>query len=191
MSLTRMQYKILKEKRPLSGDEMLPHWAYRNFGLLGDSIVAFIGEFKVPPERWIDLESIMHDRRLPDTDMLHFVVEHFDNNLREGMLRQYVLVSILEEKLLHRIPNDGHKLVRLGDDLFDGENRLSITAAGCTLVSVKLHMGIYLEAGPARGVHGLGAYGVDPMELADVVISQYRTEMRRLSEKAWRMKPII
>ncbi len=92
---------------------------------------------------------------------------------------------------MHRIPQDDHRLVRLGDDLFDGENRLSITAAGCTLVSTKLHLGVYLDTEPTIGVHGLAAYGIEPLELAEVIANQYRAEMRRLSEKAWRMRPII
>jgi len=185
-----MEYKILSEKRALSGDEMLPHWAYRSFGLLGDSIVAFKGPFDVPPGKWIDLECLKRDTELPVVDMLHFVAEHFDTNLREAVLCQYVLVSILEEKLLHRVPQDGHRLTRLGDDLFDGENRLSITAVGCTIVSAKIHLGVYLDTEPSKEIHGLAAYSIDPLELAGVVINQYRTEMRRLSEKAWRMRPI-
>lgn len=190
MSLHRMEQKILEENRALSGDEMLPHWAYRNFGLLGDSIVAFQGPFKVPPDKWLDLESVMHGRELPASDMLHFIVEHFDSTLSETVLRQHLLVSILEEKLLHRIPNIC-RLTRLGDDLFDGENRLSITAAGSTLVSNKIHMGLYLKEQPAEDIRGLAAYDIEPMELAEVVISQYRAEMRRLCEKSWRLRPIV
>ena len=190
MSLSKMNCKIIEESRTLIGEEMLPHWAYYNFGLSGDSIVAFCGQFAVPKERWIDLEYIINDRSLPSVDMLHFIVEHFDSSLSDAMLRQYVLVSILEEKLLHRIQQDNHRLIRLGDDLFDGENRLSITAAGCTLVSTKLHLGVYIDSEPNVGVHGLVAYGVEPLELAEVIANQYRAEMRRLSEKAWRMRPI-
>jgi len=186
-----MVYKILPEQRALSGDEILPHWALRNFGLVGDSIVSFIGDFNVPPERWIDLDSIMHGNHFPSTKMLHFIIEHFDTDLKEAVLRQYILLSILEEKLIHRISaSTDHRLTRLGDDLFDGENRLSITAAGCTLVSSKIHLGVFIDL-PGKGFKGLSEFGVDPLELAEVVICQYCAEMRRLSEKAWRMRPII
>ncbi len=191
MSLTKMAFKLLTEKRALSGDEMLPHWALRNFGLLGDSIVSFIGQFSVPPERWIDIDSIMHNQDFPAGDMLHFVIEHFQSSLGETVLRQYVLVSILEEKLLHRVRYNDNQLTRLGDDLFDGENRLSLTAAGSTLVSTKIHLGVFIDSAPGYGFHGLREYNVDPSELAEVVIMQYRTEMRRISEKAWKMRPII
>lgn len=190
MSLTRMAFKFVEEKRPLSGDEMLPHWALRNFDMLGDSIVSFIGDFKVPPEKWIDIESMMHGNNFPDTEMLHFVVEHFESTLQEAVLRQSLLVSILEEKLLHRIQSNGHRLTRLGDDLFDGENRLSITAVGSTLVSTKIHVGVFTKS-PGLRFHGLADYKVIPEELSEVVVCQYCAEMRRLAEKAWRVKPII
>ena len=190
MSITRMVYKILAENRALSGDEMHPHWAYRNFQLLGDSIVSFCGPFNVPPERWIDIDSIMHGLNLPEVNMLHIIIEHFNSDLPEAMLRQYVLVSILEEKLLHRIKNSEHKMVRLGDDLFEGEHQLSVTAVGTTLVSSKIHLGVFLEANKKNRIHGLKSYGVDPLELSEVVINQYRADMRRLIEKSWRMKPI-
>ncbi len=190
MSITRMAFKFLEEKRTLSGDEMFPHWALRNFGLLGDSIVSFIGDFKVPPERWIDIDSIMHGNNFPDTEMLHFVIEHFGSSLQETVLRQSLLVSILEEKLLHRIKSNDHQLTRLGDDLFDSENRLSITAVGSTLVSTKIHIGVFTKS-PGKNYHGLEDYGVIPEELSEVVVCQYCAEMRRLAEKTWKVKPII
>ena len=190
MSLTRMKSKILPGPRTLSGDEMLPHWAYRNFGLLGDSIVAFRGVFRVPPESWVDIDSIIHGRDIYQADMLHFIVEHFHSTIREGALRQYLLVSVLEEKLLHRMAGAEHRLVRLGEDLFDGENRLTLTAVGATPVSIKIHLGIYLESEPKKEIHGLKAYNIKALDLAELVIDQYRAEMRRLEEKTWRVLPI-
>ena len=190
MSLTKMAYKFLPELRTFSGEEMLPHWALREFSLEGDSIVSFVGDFKVPQERWIDLNSIMHNNELPDTEMLHFVVEHFGCPLQEAVLRQYVLVAILQEKLLHRIKVNGHRLTRLGDDLFSGESRLSVTAAGSTLVSAKIHVGVFTET-PGKGYFGIDDFDVASEELAEVVMCQYCAEMRRLAEKAWRLKPIM
>jgi hypothetical protein len=185
-----MAFKFLPEKRALSGDEMLPHWALRNFDMVGDSIVSFVGDFKVPPERWVDISGIMRGGVFPNSEMMHIVVEHFGCALPEAVLRQYVLVSILQEKLLHRIKTNGHNLTRLGDDLFDGDKRLSITAVGSTLVSAKIHIGVFTES-PGMGYFGLTEYGVDPKELAEVVVCQYCAEMRRLAEKAWKVKPII
>lgn len=189
MSLVRMKSRVLKEKLSLTFEKMRPHWAYKEFGLLGDSIVAFCGPFEIPPDEWIDLGNIVHGEVIPPGDMLHFVIEHFGSSLQEAVLRQFVLVSILEEKLLHRIDTD-HRLVRLGDDIFDGENRLSITAAGITPVSVKLHLGVFLDDNVEERVRGLSAFAIAPLELADILILQYRAEMRRLSEKAWRSRPI-
>jgi len=190
MSLTNMKFKILPRPHDLSGEELRAHWAYKNFGLQGDSIVAFRGLFDVPHELWIDLDPTIQKSDIHSADMLHFVVEHFNSTLRETLLRQYILVSILEEKLLHRMSDVEHRLVRLGEDLFDGENRLTVTAAGSTPVSNKLHLGIYIDPEFLKGVHGLKAYNIKALELAEIVINQYRAEMRRLEEKSWRIRAI-
>ncbi|MCK5832350.1 DUF366 family protein [bacterium] len=191
MSLTNMKFKILSTPRDLTGEEMAPHWAYRNFGLLGDSIVALRGNFNVPSEKWMDIEAIIHCRDVYQADMLHFVIEHFQSSIREMMMRQYILLSIVEEKLLHRMEETENRLVRLGDDLFDGENRLTVTSANVTPVSAKFYLGIYLDSEANNGIRGLKSYNVKALEFAELVINQYRAEMRRLEEKSWRVMPIV
>ncbi|HHS50942.1 MAG TPA: DUF366 family protein [candidate division Zixibacteria bacterium] len=191
MSISNMKFKILPAPRSMTEAEMHPHWALKNFGLQGDNIVAFRGAFEVPPEKWFDLDAIMHGQEVLPGEMLHFVIEHFDCNIREILMRQYILVSVVEEKLIHRMNSPDHCLVRLGEDLFDGENRISVTGCTITPVSAKLHLGLYLDSSLQAGVHGIKAYNVKALELAELVINQYRAEMRRLEEKSWRVRPII
>jgi len=185
-----MEYKVIPEKMDFTSDVMLPHWAYKKYQLLGDSIIAFCGPLKFDFTKRLNCRSSEKNCQLKDIDMLHFVIEHFDSNIRETVLRQYLLVSVVEEKLLHRIPENGHRIIRLGDDLFDGENLLSTTSINCNLVSNKIHLAIFMEANPGPCFHGLEAYRVDPCELAELVINQYRTEMRRLIEKTWKIEPL-
>ncbi len=186
-----MKFKVLPTERPFTGPEMAQHWAYKNFGLCGDSIVAFRGRFEVPPESWTDLDAVVHGKDFFFADMLNFIVEHFDSGIREAVMRQYILVSILEEKMLHRMECAECRLVRLGDDLFDADNRLSITACSITPVSTKLYLGVYLDPSPKNGIQGLKFYNLKALDLAELVINQYRAEMRRLEEKSWRTKPIF
>ncbi len=49
--------------------------------------------------------------------MVHFIVEHFNISLVEGVLRQRLLVNIAKEAIMPNLTNQG-VLVRKGDDCF-------------------------------------------------------------------------
>ena len=122
--------------------------------------------------------------------MLHFIVEHFDTDLEKAILRQYLLISILEEKLNNRLKD--RKILRWADDLYDEDYKLTVSAVTKNIVSTKIHLGINVVPSKIKvKTRGLSHYGIDPYELAEVIITQYRLENRRLKEKSWRMKPII
>lgn len=188
--MDRMKYRILSEKKVFTGEEMRPHWAYINYDLLGDSIVAFTGTFQVPRERLIDIKYIKEGMDiLSGEEMLHLVVEHFQENMTVSVLRQYLLLSIVEEKLSHRTQNE--PVIRWGDDLYYNELPISTTATTKTMVSCKIHLGLFLHENKLKGHTGLDVFGIDPFEMVEVIIGQYRAEIKRLCEKAYKMRPVL
>ncbi|MCD6531961.1 DUF366 family protein [bacterium] len=186
----RMDYIMVPEPMTMTIEAMKPHWALKKFDLWGDSLVVFRGPVDIKPDEIIDLKDFKSGTIFPRGEMLHFVIEHFGDNLETGILRQNILVSIAEEKLAHRI-GDARKILRWGDDLFDEDQRLSITAVAPTIVSVKIHLGICIDPDPENGFGGISEYSLDPVELGEVIGNQYRADMRRLREKTWRMRPIV
>ncbi len=186
----RMDYIMLPEPMVMTIEAMKPHWALKKFDLWGDSLVVFTGPIDIKPEEIIDLKDFKSGTVFPRGEMLHFVIEHFGDSLETGVLRQNILVSIAEEKLAHRLPAD-KKILRWGDDLYDEDRRLTITAVAPTLVSVKIHFGICIDPDPENGFGGIDDYDLDPRELGEVIGNQYRADMRRLREKVWRMRPIV
>lgn len=184
-----MEYIFISERMTMTVEAMKPHWAFLNFDLVGDSLVMFCGPIEVGPEDMIDLRERKRGTVFPRGDLLHFVIEHFGDDIEKGVLRQNILVSISEEKLAHRLGS--RRILRWGDDLYDEDNRLTITAVTQTPVSVKIHLGICIDPDEAAGFVGLRSYGLDPAELGEVIGNQYRADMKRLREKCWRMRPLI
>ena len=50
---------FLPKKIKYTGAQLRPLWAYENFGLLGDSIVSFIGPCSIPFSNMIDAEDVL------------------------------------------------------------------------------------------------------------------------------------
>lgn len=156
------------------GRQMDSHWAFRTFGICGDSIVAFIGPCDVPPDNILDLADAHSIIRGPL--MLHFIAEHFDRDLEKGVLRQRLLAGLVKEEIESRVRV---RLRRDGDDLYDGDAKLSISIAALTPVSCKIHFAVNIREAREVGVKtkGIEAYRVDPKELARAVLERYRREM--------------
>ena len=185
-----MNFSVRKEEFSFTAEEMFPHWAYKKYGIAGDSIIAFVGPCRITPEHLIDLEEFRAGTVISAEKMLHFIVEHFDTDLEKAILRQYLLVTILEEKINNRL--NAKKVIRWSDDLYDEDYKLTVSAVTKNVISSKIHLGINVVPSKIKvKTRGLSHYDIDPYELAEVIISQYRLENRRLKEKCWKMKPLM
>jgi hypothetical protein len=158
------------------GSQIRSLWAYRRYGVEGDSIVAFVGACDIPPDNIVDVEDLRAGSRIFSSKMLHFIAEHFDRDLEKAVLRQRLLVAIARDALLARCP--GCALIRKGDDLFIDDAKLSISVATLTSVSAKIHLGLNIDSKgtPVKAV-GLNDLGVDAKEYAHEVLRSYSEEM--------------
>ncbi len=188
-----MKYKIIREEIAMHGqEEMKAHWAYKKFDLVGDSIVAFVGPMKVQHENMIDIRYWGGKKKgeIFSEKMLHFIVEHFDPDTEKAILKQYMLLTILEEKLENRL--DKHIIIRWKDDLFDEDKKLTVSAVTNTLVSTKIHLGINVsEKNLPTKTRSLEYYNIDPFDLAEPVIDQYRVQHKEIKEKLFMISPVI
>ena len=185
---SRMDYLLVPDQMVMTVEAMKSHWALLKFDLWGNSMVIFKGPIKIEPKEMIDLKELKRGTAFPDGDLLHFVIEHFGDDIEKGVLRQNILVNIAEEKISHRL--SGRRILRWGDDLYDEDRRITLTAVATTPVSIKIHLGICITSDTEAGFVGLSEYGLEPEELAEVVGNQYRADMKRLAEKCWRMRPV-
>jgi len=167
------------------GTQIRSLWAYRTFGLQGDSIVGFQGGCEIPFDHMVDLEDVRAKSRIASPSMVHFIVEHFDLDLEKAVLRQRVLSALVRDEL-------GSGVRREGDDLFLGKGKLSISIATLTPVSSKIHFGINVERALNVGVEtaALADLRVKPLPFAKKILGRYAAEMAGVLDARTRVRGV-
>lgn len=159
------------------GTQLRPHWALKRFRLQGDSIVCFRGPCRVSLAHMVDLQDVLDEAPIFSPDMLHFIIEHFDNDLVRGVLRQRLLVAIIRDVLAERA---SFPLLRRGDDLFADTRKLSVSIATLSPVSTLIHTGLNITTEgvpvPAVGLFELGWTDRKISELAVHIAQAYAEE---------------
>jgi hypothetical protein len=165
-------------------------WAYRTYGIQGESLLAFVGGCDIPFEHMVDLEDVRGKKRIWSPSMLHFIAEHFDTDLEKAVLRQRLLATLVREEFEKL---SARRIERKGDDLFDGDKKLSISIAAVTPVSTKIHFGINVKRADGLDVptEGLEAYEISPRLLAEAVLARYADEMRCIWDARTRSRGVL
>lgn len=171
-----MKYHLAKKTITYTGEQLHSNFAYSEFGLAGDSIVAFCGPCDLKREAIVDLEDLKDGNRIYSENMLHFIAEHHDTDLEKGVLRQLVFTSIVQDTLNSFL---GNAVVRrVNSDLYDDDAKLSISVATVSPVSSLIHFGINISSvNTPVNTKGLADYGIDPFELANTVMEKYANEI--------------
>ena len=180
-----MKTLLASERIDYDGTQIHSLWAYRRFGVQGDSIVAFEGACSVSFEHMVDLEDVRAKSRIAGPHMLHFIVEHFDLDLEKAVLRQRLLVALAKEALPAGVRRDG-------DDLFAGTGKLSISIATLTPVSSKVHFAMNVVRATDVGVEtaALRELGVEPAALARDLLARYAAEAAGVLDARTRVRGV-
>lgn len=191
-----MQTKYIEEKAiKYDGTQLAPHWIYRSFGLMGDAAVSFRGECEVKLTEMVDLEDVRANAPIYSREMLHFILEFFDNDLEKAVYRQRLLITTIKESLERR------DLVarRSGDDLFlkraDNTNgKLSVSIATASPVSTLIHTGLNIVSEgtpvPTIGLHDLGIRDKEVQALAVEVLGRYAEEVSDIWLARCKVRPV-
>ncbi len=184
-----MNYYYVKESLKYVGSQLHSHWAYKNYGLVGDSIVAFQGPCNVPISEMVDLEDVMDKANIFSENMLHFIVEHFNLQLEKTILKQRMLICIIKELVEGE---RGSQLIRRGDDLYLAENKLTVSIATLSPVSSLIHIGINISSQnipvPAVGLEDLG---IDPFSLGHAVMKAYIQELEDIKKSRAKVRGVL
>lgn len=150
-----MKSKFIEKEIKYTGAELAPHWSYKNFAIQGDAIVGFCGECDVKITEMVDIEDVLDNSPIYSRKMLHFIIEHFNMGLVEGVVRQRLFINIIREKILEQLPQ-GSEIKRSGDDLFFKDKKLSVSIAAKSINSVLIHTGLnIISEGAAIEASGL------------------------------------
>ncbi|WP_018084992.1 DUF366 family protein [Desulfurispora thermophila] len=185
-----MHYYLVPGTLAYTGHQLCSLWAYKNFGLLGDSIVAFRGPCSIDWDEMVDVEDVLDRSPIYGPDMLHFIVEHFSIDLDQMICRQRLFMALIGEQLTR----DGHRVERQGDDLYISGRKLSISIATASPVSVLMHVGLNLVSEgtpvPAVGLWELGYREEALGELAARFAEAYRAELAGMARARCKVRGV-
>jgi hypothetical protein len=167
--------KMLEERIDYTGDQLRSHFVREKAGITADGVVAFRGACAVTGSRLVDLEDAEQHSSIIAEEMLHFIGEHFECDLREANFRLRLFVSIVGESIRELAP--GLVLTRDGDDLFIADRKLTVAIATVSPVSTVFHCGVNIDprGAPVPAI-GLGEVGVDEEKFTAAVLERYRNE---------------
>lgn len=181
-----MRSRFIKDEIAYTGEQLRSLFAFDTFGIVGDSIVAFIGPCNVSLKEMVDLEDLKAGRKFSSERMLHFIVEHFDIDLEKAILRQYLLVNIIKDLLNEKTGSPTVK--RVDTDLADNDGKLTISSATASPVSTLAHVGINILGAEAGKTKGLETYKVDPTPFASEVLERYTKEVEKIIQTRCRVR---
>lgn len=183
-----MDTLLHNEKLKYDGSQLSSHFAYRQFGILGDSAVAFFGPCEVKIDAMVDIEDVRRDAPIFSAEMLSFIVESFAFDLKAAASFQRLMVCIAAERLAEQKVG---KILRRGDDLFVDGRKLSVSIAAASPVSTLIHLGLNIDAsGAPVAAIGLGELGIDAPACAALLLNSFRDEYEGLLKATWKVRPV-
>lgn len=189
-----IQHQFTDKPIKYDGLQLSHHWIYKNFDILGNAIVGFIGPCEVIIEHMVDLMDVKNNAPIYSPKMLHFIGEFFDSHLREAVFIQRLLIITIKEELEDRgVPG---RIIRKGDDLFhvgiaDVKRKLSVSIATSSIVSQLIHVGINIHTeGTPVPTAGLGELGIEPESFAIAVMERFTREIKQIDQARCKVRPV-
>jgi len=170
-----MRSKFINKQIDYTGEQLRSHYIYENLDIEGDAIISFTGKCDVK-HHMVDLADSKKKEFIYSSSMLHFLAEHFDNDLEKTIFRKRLLISIIMEEA-HKMTG---KLIFLRKDngIYQKGKKLSVAVATASCVSTLIHAGVNISSKdtPVK-TSCLKELGIDPRKLGERVIKRYCDEM--------------
>ncbi len=171
------------------GTQLRSGWIKEMAGLKGNAVAAFQGGADVPIENMVDLEDVARNAPIFSEAMLHFLVEIFDRDLEKMVLRQRLLIAIIEMEL-KKFPQC-QNIRREGDDLYDNQAKLSVSIATSSPVSCLIHTGLNISSRNTPVLtKGLNDYDLAPKPLALKIMEQFASELESVKQACTKVRPV-
>lgn len=189
-----MKSLFIEEKFPYNGTQLHSLFAYLEYQVLGDSIVAWQGPCDISFDHMVDGEDINAKSEIRGGDMLHFIIEKFDMKLDGAVYMQRLLAAhvldLVRESLTSAVRiEDTAKLRREGDDVYFGDSKFSISIATVSPVSALVHFAVNVtnENTPVKTV-SLSDFKIDVKDFARELLRRFATEASSADEAAMKVK---
>lgn len=186
-----MNTNFINNEIKYDGTQLSPHFIYKNFNLMGDSLISFIGGCEVKLTEMVDLEDVVNNEPIYSEKMLHFIGEFFNVDLIRGVYMQRLLVTTIKEVLE---ADYNVKVIRSGDDLFVNGKKLSVSIATKSHTSVLLHtaLNIVTDNTPIK-TSGLASdlNIADIKPFAEKILKVYSDEVRDIYLATTKVRGVI
>jgi uncharacterized protein len=179
--------KFLETQEKYDGTQLVSLRNYLQHGILGDSIVAWIGPCDISFEHMVDGEDLLAKAQIAGSMMVHFIVEKFDVSLFAAVGLQRLLASIVKDHL-HAAGSD-KTLFRDGYDLFSRDRKLSISIASQSPVSSLIHFAVNVSnKGTPVKTLALEDLSVDPQTFAREIMERFCKEVESITEATQKVR---
>lgn len=184
-----MKLHFLPNRIDYDGCQLRSRWIEEQTGTSGDAIVAFIGTADVGAEHMVDLEDLAAEAWIHSDLMLHFIIEHRNIPLAQAITQQCLFVATMAEEL--RIARPAAKIIRQGNDLFEGDAKLSVSIATTSPTSSLIHVGInILSTNTPVITKGLQDYDINPNTFGTRLMERYVAEMAGITHAATKVRGV-
>lgn len=187
-----METLFIDNEIKYTGTQLSPHWIYKNYKIMGNAIVSFIGECDVNLNHMVDIEDVINNEPIYSKKMLSFIEENFNCSLEETVYKQRLLVTITKE-LIEKI-SPSIKIIRSGDDLYINNKKLSVSIATKSITSTLIHFGLNIDANDAPIA---AADLINDAKITNVkdfaleILKAYKNETQDISLAACKVRGVI
>ena len=186
-----METLFIDKEIKYTGEQLSPHWIYKNFGIMGNAIVAFIGECEVNLNHMVDIEDVVNNEPIYSKKMLNIIAEDFNSTLVEMVYKQRLLVTITKELIEKKHPDINIR--RSADDLFINNKKLSVSIATKSITSTLIHFGLNIisEGAPVNAADlTQDALITDIKQFAMEILSYYKEEVKDIELAATKVRGV-
>lgn len=188
-----MERRFIDKKFPYDGSQLRSLFAYLDHGILGPSVVSWVGPCSIPFSHMVDGEDLLEKAVIQGDEMLHFIIEIFDRDLFSGVALQRLFASIAKDYLQTHGKGllVGKSLKRDGDDIYLDSKKLSISIATKSPVSVMIHfaMNVTNQGTPVETLC-LKDLQMDPRQAAEDLMGLLCAEFTKITFATQKVRPI-
>lgn len=181
-----MKFKFLDMEESYDGSQLASLRSYLKHGLLGDSIVSWIGACDISKLHMVDGEDLLANAEIKSQRMVHFIIEKFDCRLDYAVALQRLLADHVCDEVSARAKLP---FKRCGDDVFLDKKKFSISIATVSPVSALIHFAVNVTtAGTPVPTCALEEWKISPKDFASAVMERFTVELKAIKEATQKVR---
>jgi uncharacterized protein len=186
-----MKSLFIDKQFAYDGTQLRSLFGYLDHGLLGDSVVAWVGACDIPWEHMVDGEDLREQSPIRGARMLHFIVEMFGQTLSSAVAHQRLLASLAGDLLREQIKDEKTRATvrRDGDDIFVLDRKFSISIATVSPTSALIHFAVNcVNDGTPVPTAALSEFGLQAKSFAAELMKRFVREATTIHEATMKVR---